>query len=338
MHADLAALKFLAMVERDLGAGGLRPLAEYLAEFPDHAALVTAEYRRLTEPDATPRAATASTTDRLLGGRYRVLASLGRGGFGEVYLADDTTLDRKVAIKVLAGLRALNREWRERLVREATITGRIDDGGLCPVHDVGFEDGTPFLVMPWINGRSLDRLLADAAERASPPLAIPGDQAASRVPDALLLFLERLARTLHAAHQAGVVHRDVSPSNILLSLAGEVKLTGFGIAKAFGSPGLTRSGAVKGKVPYIAPEYARTGLADPRADLFSLGVTLYELLVGERPFRGRNDVEILERIIRGEHEGASDAVRVLGEAVCLDRVSTPRSALRSHQAGLSRDL
>ncbi len=285
MHADLAALKFLALVERDLASGGLRPIERYLAEFPDDGALVVEEYQRLVGPDDTPEPTGQLASGRLLGGRYRVLASLGRGGFGEVYVAEDTALDRKVAVKVLAGLRALSPEWRDRLVREAAITGRIDDDGLCPVHDVGFEAGAPFLVMPWINGRSLDRLLADAAERASPPLVIPAQQSARGEHATLLLFVERLARTLHAAHQAGVVHRDVKPANILVRANGQPVLIDFGLAWLQDSDELRSRSGQLGTPVYTAPELSRDGaVPSPASDVYSLGVVLLECLTFQRPY------------------------------------------------------
>jgi eukaryotic-like serine/threonine-protein kinase len=222
---------------------------------------------------------------------------LGAGGMAETFVAirrGPSGFEQRVCLKRILPHLARDPELLRLFDQEAKLTAKLSHANVVQLLDYATDAGEPYLVFELIDGTDLRQLHRALMEKNEP------------LTTGLVAHVaHELASALSYAHDKGVVHRDVSPSNILLSLAGEVKLTDFGIAKAFGSPGLTRSGAVKGKIPYIAPEYARTGLADPRADLFSLGVTLYELLVGERPFRGRNDVEILERIIRGEHEPVS---------------------------------
>jgi serine/threonine protein kinase len=204
--------------------------------------------------------------------------------------------EQRVCLKRILPHLASDPELIRLFDQEARLCAQLSHANVVQLLDYTTDGERPSLVFELIDGTDLRQLHRALMEKNQP------------LTTGLVAHVgHEVASALSHAHERGVIHRDVSPSNVLLSLAGEVKLTDFGIAKAFfGTPGLTRSGAVKGKVPYIAPEYARTGVADPRADQFSLGVMLYELLVGERPFRGRNDVEILERIIAGEHEPLAD--------------------------------
>jgi tetratricopeptide (TPR) repeat protein len=303
MHPDAVLLEFYDAVDADLASGGLRAREDYVRRFPAHAARIRGEYQRLTTPEpALERLEAAPAAARLLGERYRLIAPLGRGGFGEVYLAEDEKLARKVAIKVLGGLRALSEEWCARLVREAELTNRIADDGLCVVHDVGFDAGVPFLVMPWVPGHALDRLLAESASLGEGPVAL-GDGASSlrERRDAVLLLLERLARSLQSVHDAGVVHRDVKPANILVRPDGRAVLIDFGLAWLADAGGeATRSGAF-GTPAYLAPEAlgAERVLPDPRLDVWSLGVVLFEALALRRPFAARPGGS-LERAIQEE--------------------------------------
>ena len=168
MHPEVVVLKFLDAVDSDLQHGGLRDVDSYVGLFPDHAKLIRSEYAHITEDSIE----TASPS--LIGGRYRIIESLGRGGFGEVFLAQDLQLDRRVAVKMLAGLRTIGKEWRARLIREAEAQNRIDNDSICPVHDVGLHAGSPFLVMPWIAGSSLDRLIASSAAHREGPVRFGG--------------------------------------------------------------------------------------------------------------------------------------------------------------------
>jgi serine/threonine protein kinase len=220
---------------------------------------------------------------------------LGAGGMAETFVAirrGPGGFEQRVCLKRILPHLASDPELIRLFDQEARLCAQLSHANVVQLLDYTTDGERPSLVFELIDGTDLRQLHRALMEKGQP------------LTTGLVAHVgHEVASALSHAHERGVIHRDVSPSNVLLSLAGEVKLTDFGIAKAFfGTPGLTRSGAVKGKVPYIAPEYARTGVADPRADQFSLGVMLYELLVGERPFRGRNDVEILERILAGEHE------------------------------------
>jgi eukaryotic-like serine/threonine-protein kinase len=213
---------------------------------------------------------------RCLGGRYRVGALLAAGGMGEVWAARDLLLDRPVAVKVLGGALAGDGRAAERLRREARAAGRLDHPNIARVLDLGEQDGRPYLVMELLEGESL----AARIDRAGPMAPAEAARVVAAVADAL-----------QAAHAAGVVHRDVKPGNVFLTSAGEVKVLDFGIAAAAGETDLT-TGDLLGTAAYLAPERALGRPATPAADLYSLGVVLYELLAGRRPFQGGSDVEL----------------------------------------------
>jgi eukaryotic-like serine/threonine-protein kinase len=213
---------------------------------------------------------------RCLGGRYRVGTPLGAGGMGEVWAARDLVLDRPVAVKVLGGALAGDGRAAERLRREARAAGRLDHPNIARVLDLGEQDGRPYLVMELLEGESL----AARIDRAGP-----------MAPAAAARVVAAVADALQAAHSAGVVHRDVKPGNVFLTSGGEVKVLDFGIASAAGEAGLT-TGDLLGTPAYLAPERALGRPATPAADLYSLGVVLYELLAGRRPFEGGSDIEL----------------------------------------------
>ncbi|MGA0060864.1 MAG: protein kinase domain-containing protein [Planctomycetota bacterium] len=279
MHPEAAVLQFFRAYEADLVSGSVRTVDEYAAAIPEHAVRIRAEYRRLTEDDS-------AAGDRVLGGRYLLVESLGRGSFGEVFLAEDTKLRRRVAVKVLDEFRALSAEWRHRLIREAEATQRIGDDGCCTVHDVGFEGDVPFLVMPWIQGQSLDRIFSTNAALGQSPVKVREGLAPAEVLPAFLGLIEKVARTLHAAHRGGVIHRDIKPANVLVRSGGRPILIDFGLAWLDDTDGRATRSATFGTPAYSAPEVRAGELErpDPRVDVFSLGVVLYEGLRGERPF------------------------------------------------------
>ena len=213
---------------------------------------------------------------RRLGGRYRVGALLATGGMGEVWAAHDLLLDRAVAVKVLGGALAGDGRAAERLRREARAAGRLEHPGIARVLDLGEHDGRPYLVMELLEGESL----AARIDRAGP---MPPDEAARVV--------AAVADALEAAHAAGVVHRDVKPGNVFLTTAGEVKVLDFGIAWCAHDAALT-TGELLGTAAYLAPERVLGHRATPAADIYALGVVLYELLAGHRPFEASSEVEL----------------------------------------------
>jgi serine/threonine-protein kinase len=219
--------------------------------------------------------------DERLNGRYRMEAPLATGGMGEVWAARDLLLDRPVAVKVLGRAIAGDGRAAERLRREARAAGRLEHPNIARVLDLGEHEGRPYLVMELLEGESL----AARIDRGGP---MPPAEAARVV--------AAVAEALEAAHQAGVVHRDVKPGNIFLTnasvtAAGEVKVLDFGIASAAGDTAIT-TGDLIGTAAYLAPERVLGHRATPAADIYALGVVLYELLAGHRPFAGDSDVEL----------------------------------------------
>jgi serine/threonine-protein kinase len=220
-------------------------------------------------------------------GRYRVDGELGRGGMGVVYRAHDPELDREVAVKHIQLPPDASREARDELEkrfrREAKAAARIRHAGVVAIHDVGATESGLYLVMELIAGESL----AHRLERGAFP-----DRAAA------LEVAARAADALAAAHRAGVVHRDVKPANILIAADGRVMLTDFGVARSLDDVSeLTRTGMVVGSPAYMAPEQLRGAPVDGRADLFSLGVVLYEMLLRKRPFPAQSITTLLYQIL-----------------------------------------
>jgi eukaryotic-like serine/threonine-protein kinase len=225
-------------------------------------------------------------------GPYEVLALLGAGGMSEVYRARDTRLDRDVAIKVLPALAFADSRRRDRLLREARAISRLNHPHIRTLYDVGQQDGLTFLVMELVDGKTL----ADALLKGPPPVA-----------DAIALGLQ-IAQALDAAHTSGVIHRDIKPSNVMLTKDG-VKLLDFGLAKlhegeqgpdtldATRGVGPTEEGAVLGTFPYMSPEQLQGRAVDARSDIFSLGVVLYEMTTGVRPFQADNRAALTAAIL-----------------------------------------
>ncbi len=219
---------------------------------------------------------------------YCIVAKLGRGGMGEVYLAEDKQLGRKVAIKFLPAEVATNENARQRQLREAQTAATLDHPNICAIYEVGQEGGYSFIVLQYIEGETLAARLKRQLPDLREALAI-----AAQVADAL-----------NEAHARGIIHRDIKPENIMLTTRGQVKVLDFGLAKTVRDPGLVEPdaetgtllsipGMMLGTVPYMSPEQVRGEDLDCRSDIFSFGIVLYELLSGRRPFRsqkhGRGD-------------------------------------------------
>jgi YVTN family beta-propeller protein len=210
-------------------------------------------------------------------GIYEVRARIGRGGMGEVYLARDTRLGRPVALKVLPERFALDERFRERLLRESRLAASLDHPNVVPVYDAGEADGRLFIAMRYVDGVDLKALLRDAA-----PLA----------PERVINIAGQLAEALDAAHQRGLVHRDVKPGNVLLDQQGDrdhAYLADFGLTHSPAAAGPT-DGQFMGTVDYVAPEQIRGDVVDGRADQYALGCLLFECLTGSLPFRDRSEV------------------------------------------------
>jgi serine/threonine-protein kinase len=213
---------------------------------------------------------TSPATGILLGGRYRLQDRIASGGMGTVWAAQDETLHRRVAVKVLNEGLSSDDRFTERFRREARDAAGLSHPNIAGVFDYGEEDGRPYIVMELIEGQTL-------AERT---------QRVGRLePEETARVGASVAGALVHAHAAGIVHRDIKPANIMLTASGDVKVMDFGIAAPLaGATGLTATGAVMGTARYISPEQAEGGRATPATDVYSLGVVLYEALAGEPPF------------------------------------------------------
>ncbi len=268
---------------------------------------------------------------------YRITAAIGAGGMGEVYRATDTKLGRDVALKVLPAEMAGSPERLERFRREAKALAALDHPGIVTVHSVEEADGVHFLTMQLVEGHPLDRLIPDGG--------LPVER--------ILEVATGLAEALVAAHERGIVHRDLKPANVMVGKDGRVKVLDFGLARMSGAvPGgsggselptdlHTREGVVLGTVPYMSPEQVSGRPIDHRTDVFSLGVMLYEMATGQRPFTGASAVELLSSILKDEPPPLGEAKPglpvQLGRIVhrCLEK--SPENRLQT-ASDLSREL
>jgi beta-lactam-binding protein with PASTA domain/predicted Ser/Thr protein kinase len=207
----------------------------------------------------------------VLGGRYRLVELLGQGGMATIYRARDSQLERDVAVKVLRPEYGNDPDFFARFRQEAQSAASLNHPGVVAVYDYGTDDVGPFIVMELVDGEDLATILRRTG-------ALPPRQAARIVAEA--------ARAIAAAHERGFVHRDIKPGNILVTRDGRVKVADFGIARAIAESALTMPGTTLGSVHYFSPEQARGELAAPASDIYSLGIVLFELLTGQRPWRG----------------------------------------------------
>ena len=224
-----------------------------------------------------------NTTPQVLLGRYEVGRLLGAGGMAEVFEGRDRLLARRVAIKVPLSQHAHDPEFAQRFRREAQAAASLSHPGVVAVYDTGSENGTHFIVMEYVDGRTLKDVI-----RAEAPL----------YPDRAAEITADVCAALGAAHARGLVHRDVKPANIMLMPDGRVKLMDLGIARAAAGETLTQTAAMLGTAQYLSPEQAQGQAVDYRSDLYSLGCCLYEMLTGTVPFTGATPVAIAYRHVR----------------------------------------
>ena len=215
-------------------------------------------------------------------GPYEIVAPIGVGGMGEVYEARDTRLGRTVAIKVITQQLASDPRFRERFEREAHTVSQLNHPNICTLHDVGHQDGVDFLVMEFVRGETL----AERIRRGPVP---PGEA---------LEILNQMAQALAEAHRLGIVHRDIKPANVMLTSTGFVKVLDFGLAKVDDRGDITRTGVAIGTLAYMAPEQLLAeGRLGPETDVWALGVVLYEVLSGTRPFHASSAVGLFRSIV-----------------------------------------
>jgi len=272
-------------------------------------------------------------------GPYRLVKPLGRGGQGEVFLADDLRFQRRVAVKVLSGLvGSAGERALERFRREGALASRINHPAICPVYSMDTEGGTPYLVMAHVEGETLrEKIRAAGAGRSdasrSSGIRLSGTSRRPRdeVRDVVSLF-ETAARALHAAHEAGILHRDIKPGNIMVNPGGEPVLMDFGLAldleEAENTDGARGGDGVLGTLPYMASEQLERADLDRRADVYSLGVTLFECLTLELPFAAGSPEAMLRAVLAGETRD----VRRINPAVSRDLGVVLATTLERHRS------
>jgi TolB-like protein len=220
---------------------------------------------------------------------YRILSKLGEGGMGVVYKAEDNRLKRTVALKFLPPEFTHDHAARERFFHEAQAASALEHTNICSVHELGEHDGRTFLVMGFYEGETLNEKI----DHGPMPM------------DAVLEIAIQVAQGLSHAHEAGITHRDIKPANLIVTTRGEVKILDFGLAKLAGRTLLTRTGSTLGTAAYMSPEQARGESVDHRTDIWSLGVVLYEMITGCRPFRSDYDQALTYQIINTEPDPLS---------------------------------
>ena len=257
---------------------------------------------------------------------YRVLAELGRGGMGVIYRAEDTRLNREVALKLLSDPTLADEDTIKRFQREARAASALNHPHICTVYDVGEDQGTHFIAMELIEGQTLAEAIASRA------LSV----------EKVLRLGIQISDALDAAHKRGIVHRDLKPTNVFVTSRGDAKLLDFGLAKEFrlGSAAdtisdcMTMRGQVLGTLAYMSPEQAQGKDIDARSDIFSLGAVLYEMATARRAFTGDSTAAILAEILRGQPKAAmsinpeipEELQRIIGKAIEKERAERYQSA------------
>ncbi|MFZ0060993.1 MAG: serine/threonine-protein kinase, partial [Pyrinomonadaceae bacterium] len=234
---------------------------------------------------------------------YRILSKIGAGGMGEVYLAEDTKLHRRVAIKFLPNDSIASEQGNHRLMREAQSAAKLDHPNICAVHEVAEQDGRNFIVMPFVAGETLDIRIKRKSFDVSESLTLAA----------------QIAEALVEAHQHGVIHRDIKPSNIIITPRGQAKVMDFGLAKVASAAAglkidgeastqalLTTPGTVLGTVPYMSPEQVHGQTLDARTDIFSFGVVLYEMFTGQHLFAAETPAGTIAAILTKQPAPLSD--------------------------------
>jgi serine/threonine protein kinase/TolB-like protein/Tfp pilus assembly protein PilF len=233
---------------------------------------------------------------------YKILEKLGEGGMGVVYKAEDTTLQRAVALKFLSSGQLRESDAKQRFMREARTAAALSHPHICTIHEIGEHKGDPFIAMEFIDGSSLRDMI---------------ETGPFKLEDAVKIAVQAAAG-LAAAHEQGIVHRDIKSANIMIDKDGHAKIMDFGLAKSSGRTQLTREGTTLGTIAYMSPEQAQGHAIDHRSDIWSLGVVLYEMIAGVLPFRGEYEQAIVYSIINNEAEPLT-AIRT-GVPLELERI------------------
>ncbi|MFC1540308.1 protein kinase [Gemmatimonadota bacterium] len=250
---------------------------------------------------------------------YKIVDKLGEGGMGAVYKAEDTTLNRLVAIKALSSHLSENDEARERFIREAQAASSLNHTNITTVHELLEDEGEQFIVMEYVDGKTI----RDVVESSRVSIRKAVD------------ILIQAAEALEAAHNKGILHRDVKSANIMVSMEGNVKVMDFGLAHLEDRSQLTRTGTTMGTLAYSSPEQLVGSTVDKRSEIFSLGVVFYELLTGQLPFKSPSEGELVFEIINTEQERLTTCREDTPESVCsvVNRMLIKKPELRYQTCG-----
>src|SRR5262245_4422055 len=269
---------------------------------------------------------TGTMTGKVFAGRYRLERKLGSGGMADVWLAEDQELGRRVAVKILHERYANDEQFVERFRREATHAAGLSHQNIVSIFDRGSADGSYFIVMEYVEGRTLKELLVTRG-----PCPVP----------VAISYARQVLAALRYAHRNGIIHRDIKPHNVIVDREGRIKVADFGIARAGTTSQMTEAGSIIGTAQYLSPEQARGAPVDESSDLYSTGIVLYELLTGKVPFTGESAVEIAMKHLSQVPEPPSavrrevphDVDLVVLRALAKDPADRYRSA-----AEMDRDL
>ena len=254
--------------------------------------------------------ALSDLTGRMLDRRYHVRSRIAHGGMATVYRATDTRLDREVALKVMHADLARDDDFVVRFIGEAKSVAKLSHPNIVGVYDQGADGQYLYLAMEYVPGRTLRELLQERGW-------LPWQEA--------LAVMDPVLAGLAAAHQAGIVHRDVKPENVLLTADGRVKVVDFGLARASAAVGNTRAGVIIGSVNYIAPEQVTGAPSDPRTDVYSAGIMLFEMLTGRQPFSGETPLAVAYAHVNSDVPAVSTVVGGIPPSVDqLVRAATSR--------------
>jgi len=266
----------------------------------------------------------ASTSSQMIGtvlsGRYRLVAKLGSGGMSTVYLARDTTLDRDVAVKVMHREMSEQPDQLERFRQEARAVAKLSHPNVVAVIDAGEDGGYPYIVFEYVEGETLKQRIA---------------RVGALDPQEALAYAIEIARGLTVAHARKMVHRDIKPQNVLIDAEGRAKLTDFGISRQLEQDGMTATGRVLGTTDYVAPEQAMGHAVDERSDIYSLGVVLYEMLIGQVPFHADSQVGVAMKHVNEELPDVQQRRPEVSAAAALvvERATTKDPARRYQDVG-----
>ncbi|MDX6626356.1 MAG: eukaryotic-like serine/threonine-protein kinase [Solirubrobacterales bacterium] len=266
----------------------------------------------------------ASTSSRMIGtvlsGRYRLEAKLGSGGMSTVYLARDQTLDRDVAVKVMHREMSEQADQLERFRQEARAVAKLSHPNVVAVIDAGEDGGHPYIVFEYVEGETLKQRI---------------NRVGALDPQEALAYAIEIARGLTVAHARNMVHRDIKPQNVLIDAEGRAKLTDFGISRQLEQDGMTATGRVLGTTDYVAPEQAMGHGVDPRSDIYSLGVVLYEMLIGQVPFHADSQVGVAMKHVNEELPDVQQRRPEVSAAAALvvERATAKEPAQRYEEVG-----